>query len=220
MFFLLWWYLMDGAKLLFSRFNVIFKIPTMFNTQVFLTIDDVITNTDSFEETLQVLDNFNANATFFVISSLINKTNEHLLIQALKSGHHLANHGKNNRMHGLCSETELIKEILDCERLIEELYKKANVPLPITKYFRPGAGICTNAINNVCDSLDYTIVLGSVYPSDTKLPFPNLLSWYIKTKTVSGDIIILHNRSHCPSTLKKMLPYIMSKYKVTSLPNL
>ena len=87
-----------------------FKIPTILNTEVFLTIDDAITNTHSFEETLQILDQFNAKATFFVISSLVesNQINEHLLIKALKSGHHLANHGEINQMHALCSKYDFL----------------------------------------------------------------------------------------------------------------
>ncbi len=220
MLFLLWWYLMDGVKLLFSRFNIVYKIPTLFNTQVFLTIDDAITNTESFEEILQVLKEFNVKATFFVISSLVetNQENINLLIQALKSGHHIANHGETNCIHSLCSEKHFINEIVKCEKLIDKMYIEANINKPTIKYFRPGSGFCTNTIANVCNKLGYTIVLGSIYPSDTKLPFPNLLSWYIKTKIRPGDIIILHDRFHCPSTLKKMLPEIVRKYRIKCLP--
>ena len=120
----------------------------------------------------------------------------------------MANHGKTNRIHGLCTNVKLFFEINHCEQLIEHIYLESNCALPKIKYFRPGSMYITNDIYRVLKSLGYKIVLGSVYTSDTKLPFPNLLSWYIKLKTKSNDIIILHDRPHCPSTLKKIIPYL------------
>lgn len=221
--FLIWWYLMDLAKMIIKYPEIIWSNPDVasnnyYSNTIYLTIDDVA-NEDSFEEILDVLDEFNAKATFFVISSLVNKNNIHLLIRAVKSGHHLANHGKLNKMHGLYTDSQMLLEIIDCEKLLESIYSNANISMPRIKYFRPGHGYVSDTIKRICSSLGYKIVLGSIYPSDTKLPFPNLLAWYIKTKSRSNDIIILHDRKHNPSTLKKILPQLQKKYIITSLPN-
>lgn len=184
---------------------------------IYLTIDNVINN-DSFEEILDVLDEFNAKATFFVISSLVNEQNINLLARAVKSGHHLANHGQTNCRHFLSSYSKLYNEITDCEKLIEKIYLKNNVQIPIIKYFRPGYGYVSSDIDKICKSIKYKIVLGSIYPQDTKLPFPNLIYYYIKSKVKPNDIIILHDRKFTPSVLKKTLRYLKNNdWSVKSL---
>ncbi len=205
---------MDIAKILLKNLDIIWSIQEQYNNKIlhqriYLTIDDVI-NDESFEEILNVLDEYKVNATFFVISSLVNKNNIELLIRAVKSGNHLANHGKLNKFHGFYTDKQIYDEIIDCDKLLEQIYSSANVSLPRIKYFRPG--YVSNSINKICKQLNYKIVLGSIYPSDTKFPFPNLLSWYIKIKSKPNYIIILHDRKYLPSTLKKILPELSKKY--------
>lgn len=116
---------MDLAKLYFDLKNIIWLFNnnkpnnkkhnnnidiiseySTFAKNIYLTIDDII-NDDSFEEILDMLDEFNANATFFVISSNVSEQNKYLLSRAVKSGHHLANHGQTNCKHFLCSYSKL-----------------------------------------------------------------------------------------------------------------
>lgn len=164
------------------------------------------------------MDEFNAKATFFVISSYVNEQNKPLLSRAIKSGHHLANHGQTNSRHFLCSYSKLYNEIINCQKLIEEIYNCNKCPMPKIKYFRPGHGFVTNNIIRLCESNNYKIVLGSIYPQDTKLPFPNLIYNYIKLKIKPNDIIILHDRKFTPSVLKKTLKYLKkNNYNVKSL---
>jgi peptidoglycan/xylan/chitin deacetylase (PgdA/CDA1 family) len=212
---------MDLAKLIINYPEIIWSFSDncdFSSNKIYLTIDDVI-NEDSFEEILNILDEFNVKATFFVISSLINNNNIYLLSRAVKSGHHLANHGELNKIHGTYSYKQMLLEIVNCEKVLKQIYSNENIPMPKIKYFRPGCGYVSDNIRSICKSLDYKIVLGSIYPSDTKLPFPNLLAWYIKTKSKSNDIIILHDIKHNLSTLKKLLPQLKKKYIVTCLPN-
>lgn len=230
--FLLWWYLMDIAKWYFDirKFDIVWTLNNKNtnngntnNKNIYLTIDDVINN-NSFEEILDVLDEYNVKATFFVISSFVNENkelllkNKELLSRAVKSGHHLANHGKTNTAHFLCSNSKLCNEIFDCERLIKDIYNINNKPLPKIKYFRPGCGFVSQNITKICEFNKYKIVLGTVYPNDTKLPFPNLLYYYIKLKVKPNDIIILHDRKFTPSVLKKTLKYLKNNnYIIKSL---
>lgn len=213
---------MDLAKYYFNEKKIIWTFDNINNVlskdkNVYLTIDDVINN-DSFEEILDVLDEFNAKATFFVISSYVNEYNKNLLVKAIKSGHHLANHGKTNCAHYLCDDLQIHNEIMNCEKLIENIYYENNIELPKIKYYRPGHGYVSNNIIKICEINKYKIVLGSVYPSDTKLPFPNLLFFYLKNKIKPNDIIILHDRKWTPSILKKTLLYLKNNnYKIKSL---
>jgi len=214
---------MDLARWYFNikKYNIIWTYNSdeilQSEKSVYLTIDDVI-NDDSFEDILDVLDEFGCKATFFVISSQVNDHNIKLLSRAIRSGHHLANHGKTNCKHFLCSNNKFYNELLDCENLIKQIYDEDNIPLPKIKYFRPGNGYVTDSILNICELNNYKIVLGSIYPQDTKLPFPNLIYYYITKKIKPNDIIILHDRKFTPNVLRKTLSYLVnSNYKVKSL---
>jgi peptidoglycan/xylan/chitin deacetylase (PgdA/CDA1 family) len=190
-----YWYLMNIAEYLLSDYKVIFKSNC---DKVILTIDDVPydSNGEELEKILNVLKKYNNNATFFVISSQINEVNKHLLIRAIKEGHHLANHGKHNTMHAMCDLESLKKEIEHCDHALNILYAEANVELPKTKYFRPGVGYVTNLINDYCSVNNYKIVLGTIYPSDARIKWKWLNKKYIVNhlSKLSDDIIILHDR--------------------------
>ncbi len=79
--------------------------------------------------------------------------------------------------------------------------------LPKIKYFRHGNGFITDDIIRICKLNNYKIVLGSIYHQDTKLPFSNIIYYYIKLKVKPNDIIILHDIKFTPSVLKKTLKY-------------
>jgi peptidoglycan/xylan/chitin deacetylase (PgdA/CDA1 family) len=171
---------------------------------IILTIDDVPYETGEFEKILDVLNKYKCKATFFVISSLVNESNRHLLISAIKNGHHLANHGVHNTMHALYYYDSLYNENEPCQQLINNLYKEAGVEKPKVKYFRAGVGIVTNAINRYCKDNDYKIVLGTNYCSDPRISNVWLNEYYIKTHLKPNDIIILHDRKWTPELLERL----------------
>lgn len=210
---LLLWYLMDIAEWHLGNLDIIWRVSDIPGT-VYLTIDDAVYCNDSFKNILDTLGKYNVKATFFVISSYINESNEALLIDAISRGHHLANHGEYNTMHALCSAFSLETEILQCEDALKKLYKRARVQYPKIKYFRPGVGYTTKTIEYVCKKLDYKIVLGTVYPQDAKIPLPNMYAFIVNNKIKEHDVIILHDRYWTPTTLEKTLPYILEKYKI------
>jgi peptidoglycan/xylan/chitin deacetylase (PgdA/CDA1 family) len=171
----------------------------------------------SFEEILDILNKYNAKATFFVISSYITDTNRRLLVKAIEDGHHLANHGVKNKAHILYNAFELENEITECEQLLRQLYKEAHTEYPKIKYFRPGCGHTSTTTSYVCKKLGYKIVLGTVYPSDAHIPMPNLYAWIINNKVKNNDVIIIHDRWWTPSTLMKTLPYLTETYSIMAL---
>lgn len=211
------WYLMDAAQWCLSDLDIIWSHPEKEKNTVYLTIDDAIYSDESFEEILNVLNEYDVKATFFVIQSYVTDKNRYLLIKAIKDGHHLANHGAKNKPHVLYNAFELEDEITKCEQLLRQLYSVAHVEYPKTKYFRPGCGYTSTTTSYVCKKLGYKIVLGTVYPSDAFIPMPNVYAWFIKSKIQNNDIIIIHDRWWTPSTLMKMLPTLTNQYDVTHL---
>lgn len=204
------WYKMEIAEIIFSKYDVTFRLN---NKIPILTIDDAPYSSKfqnlSLEKILNVLNNYNAKATFFVISSYVDDTNKHLLINALKNGHHLANHGMTNIPHFFQTENEFKNEFLNCKFLIERLYKEANISLPKINYFRPASGIVNSIISKVTKEFNHKIVLGTIYSEDPHIPISYYNSWYIINKIRSkNDIIIMHDRSWTALALKNIFENI------------
>ncbi len=177
--------------------SIIFRNDKCISNSVALTIDDV--PTESFGQiltTLGMVRRSKYKATFFVISDYVNNhpVYRRQLIRAIRDGHELSNHGKTNTMHALLNHDQLENEIIDCDRLIEALYKEAGRDRPSIKFYRPGCGLVTPSMVKLCKKLNYYIALGSVYPQDPIVPFPIWNFCYIILKMMSGDIIILHDR--------------------------
>jgi len=192
------------AQYLFKTYDIIFS-----NTEnkIILTIDDIPYDDKNFEIILNILNKYNCKATFFVISSLVTNKNKNLLLNAIKSGHHLANHGIHNVMHARYNYSELEYEIETCQKKINELYIEANIKKPKIKYFRPGCGLVTNDMNKYCIDNNYKIVLGTNYCSDPHISNLWLNKFYIKQHLKDNDIIILHDRKWTP----KLLEYLFNK---------
>ena len=91
--FLIYWYKMKLAKYIYKKYDKI--VWNNNQNHVSLTIDDAPYTKESFQNILNILNKYNIKATFFIISSYVNNDNWQLLIDAVKNGHHLANHGKN-----------------------------------------------------------------------------------------------------------------------------
>lgn len=175
-----------------------------------LTFDDIPYDTETYNKIIGILDDFNMKATFFVISSQITLESKTILVDAVRNGHQIGNHGHTNYMHALLSKNDLLLELSSCHKLIEEIYTLANVQLPDTLFYRPGCGVFTNQVLEVmkrCDSR-YELVLGSVYPNDPIVRSSYINYYYLINHIEKGDIIILHDRKWTIPLLPDLLSWI------------
>ena len=147
-------------------------------------------------------------STLFVIAEDLSERNFDLLVDCVKTGHQLANHGITESTHAFKSKQEIQKEITDCDKAIADIYQKANVPIPKTKFYRPGGGLINFSTMSPDFIGDHLIALGSVYPHD---PF-STNDWVnfqlITAKLAPRDIVILHDRSWTPKLLERLLPFM------------
>lgn len=205
--------------------NIIIKlINKMYNNilthrndkKIYITIDDVPFGYTG--EIIQTLNKYNTTATLFVIKPKSNneKINQ-LLIDAVKSGHMLANHGTTNTMHLLKSTDILKKEIIECDKYIESIYEKANVSRPPKKFYRPGCGLFNQRLVDMCEELNHTLTIGSVYPHDPHITSPFINYHFITNKVQNGDIIIIHDRQPTIKLLEQLLPWINKRYQCDTL---
>lgn len=170
-----------------------------------LTFDDAPYG--AHEEIIKTLDMYNMKGTFFVISDYVNNENRQILVNAVKNGHLLANHGKTNFMHAVLPMNSLIKEIAVCDLLLSDIYDEAGVEMP-QMFYRPGSGLFTNSMLRYVESLNYKLALGSVYPNDPTMISSWLNYHYITNHLENGDVVILHDRNWTVPLLQKLLPYL------------
>jgi peptidoglycan/xylan/chitin deacetylase (PgdA/CDA1 family) len=193
-----------------------------YSKPISLTFDDVPYE-GGFENTnkiVKILDKYKMKGTFFVISDYV-KTQKHrnLLVQMVKSGHQLGNHGKTNSMHALLSREKLIVEMDTCDRLIREIYSEANRTwLLNTMVYRPGCGLFHKGMIELCKEKNYRLALGSVYPNDPIVQSSMINYYYLINHIEAGDIVILHDRAWTPDLLEKLMTYLVeNKFRSVTL---
>lgn len=189
------------------------------HNNIALTFDDVPYG--SCHEIVQLLDQYDMKGTLFVISNYINEGNKHILINAVKNGHQLANHGRTNSMHALLGILDLQTEIDICDKMIKDIYEEAGVKLPNKMFYRPGCGLFTQSMLTIVNGCNYNLALGSVYPNDPII-FCSLINYYYLINHIErGDIIILHDRKWTIGLLQKLLPWMTkNNYKSITLDSL
>ena len=153
-----------------------------------LTIDDTPDDNHIFPHTtlgiLDVLANYNAKATFFVITEKAQKFPA-LIESIVEQGHELGNHLTTDES-SLKLGDEFETEFVAADRFLSQF-------APV-HWLRPGHGFCNAEIIEIAKKYSYKIALGSVWSYDTnKIVSPQFSSWYIKRNIRSGSIIILHD---------------------------
>lgn len=186
--------------------SVLFRNKSSKN--IALTFDDVPYGYH--KKIAKILDKYDMKGTFFIISGQVNETNKTSLIELIKNGHELANHGSTDSMHILKNENDLKKEIDECNILIKNLYEEANIDVPNPIYYRPGCGYFgPKMIKMIDDNKINKIVLGSIYPHDPQIRSEEINFYYITNRIEVGDLIILHDRKWTSGLLKKLLPWLL-----------
>jgi peptidoglycan/xylan/chitin deacetylase (PgdA/CDA1 family) len=179
-----------------------------------LTFDDVPYGDHA--RIIKLLDKYSMKGTFFVISGDI-KTEEETgirsetygcLVDAVKKGHQLGNHGKTDSMHAIKSNESLEYEISHCDTLIKQIYKSAEINLPTNMVYRPGCGAFTTSMLRIANRLGYKLALGSVYPNDPIMISSLINYYYLINHIEKGDIVILHDRTWTVPLLEMLLPWL------------
>jgi peptidoglycan/xylan/chitin deacetylase (PgdA/CDA1 family) len=173
-----------------------------------LTFDDVPYG--SFEQILKELDKHQMKATFFIVSGDVDQITTNLLIEAVRNGHQLANHGETNSVHFFKSEKGLSNEISKCKNLIDNIYESAKVSIPENQFYRPGAGLFNGKMINFADKFGYKLALGSVYPNDPVIQSSTINYYYLINHICPGDIVIVHDRKWTPKMLIRLLNWMKS----------
>ena len=180
-----------------------------------LTIDDGV-DTIFTPQILEILDRYQAQATFFLISSTVPGT-ESLVSSIASSGHEIGNHLTEDRPSITLSPEEFESALVEADKVLSSFGE--------LRWLRPGGGWYNSTIVDIAHKHNYRVALGSIFPYDTHIPFSWFASWQILTNARPGSIIVLHDGGargeRTVSTLKRILPQLQRQgYRIVTLAEL
>lgn len=155
---------------------------------------------------LDVLQEHNAKATFFFISSHV-PGNEAIVKRVVNEGHEIGHHMKTERPSIKLSPEEFEACFDEAESVLSEY-----MPL---KWFRPGSGLYDDRMITYIESRGYRCVLGNLFPFDTNIESSSFANRFILRGAHDGAIIVLHDGGdrgrRCVETLKVIVPALQER---------
>ncbi|WP_407900461.1 chitin deacetylase family protein [Scytonema sp. NUACC26] len=182
---------------------------------VALTIDDgpdAITT----PKILEVLQSYEARATFFLISNRV-KDNESVVAEIVANKNELGNHLTEDKPSIKLSPQEFESDLLEANISLSRFAKPY--------WLRPASGLYNTTMVETAQKYGYHIVLGSLFPFDTHIHSSWFASKHILFNVRPGSIIVLHDGGsrgrRTALTLETILPELNRRgYRVVTLSEL
>lgn len=194
--------------------SVLYSIDTH-KPVVALTIDD---GPDSVEtpKILDVLSQYNAHATFFLISSRI-PGNEEIVQRMLAEGHEIANHLIYDEPSIRLDLDEFERQLLEADQILSQFGE--------IRWFRPGSGWYNDKMLEIIQKHGHQCALGSVYPFDPQIGSSWFIKKYVLWKVNPGEVIVLHDYgargARTAEALETILPELLERgFRVVTLTEL
>ena len=226
------WLLMRVTELIFCRQTVRFfacgplkyhrstlycfpirQYPTVRGT-VALTIDDGPCRfrdrrQSRMAHVLQLLQQYNAHATFMVIARFLTEDHEEDMIQLLQQGHELGNHGILDAALNKCSPAEVASAVDECSAKIRHLQQRAGVDND-TPWFRAPHGKYNRIMADCITARGMRNVMCDTYASDPVIQDGEWIGDELARKSTDGSIVLLHMpergfRAWCGVALQRTL---------------
>jgi peptidoglycan-N-acetylglucosamine deacetylase len=179
--------------------------------EIAITIDDG-PNPEVTPKVLDILDEFNAKASFFCIGRAI-ETYPDLACEILSRGHMIENHTYSHPHHfSLMGMGKLREEIMRAQTTIVQITGHS------PRYFRAPAGLRNPFLDPVLQSLDLKLVTWTHRGFDTVTTNPDSVLARLQTHLKPGHIILLHD-GHCALTVsgKPVILEVLPKFLKTLL---
>lgn len=168
---------------------------------VYLTFDDG-PDPDSTPRFLEVLDQVQCRATFFLTASKIEQ-NSKVVEEIIRENHATALHGCNHESMLFASREKVIEDL----RRSGEILSQVDSRRPT--FFRPPYGRIGPGILSACRELELRIVLWSISARDWKPGLERSAQNRIVNRAWWGDIILLHDSGPGAESTLKNLPGII-----------
>ena len=149
---------------------------------------------------LDVLDEYNAKATFFIGGSWADDHTE-TLREIVRRGHELGNHGYFHKDQDKLSYERNAEEIRLCGELVEKL---TGVKMNL---FAPPSGAYSENTVDAAESLGYKVILWSKDTIDWRDRDQSLIYRRATEDIAGGDLVLMHPTAETASALPSILSY-------------
>lgn len=222
----LWWLLLPilifKAKIIYSSATISsdFYLKSLNHgdrslKQIAITFDDG-PNAEYTNKIMDVLAEFNAKATFFVIGKNI-LGNESIVSELDKKGHTIGNHSYSHSFFiDFKSKNGFIEEINHTNSIVEKIIGKK------IKLFRPPYGVTTPAIASAVKKLNVNVIGWDVRSMDTTKDNETVVFRRVSEQIKPGSILLFHDTSDkTVSVLKQTLNFANHNgFKIVSIEEL
>lgn len=190
----------DNIKQISGKIDAIYKGPN--KKQIALTFDDYID--DEVLPLLDVLDDYNIKASFFIIGNTID-ANKDILLEIHKRGHLIANHTWDHLNNHSITEDEFRAQLIATQLAIQKC-------IGITPmYYRPPGGYYNTKMLEIAKEIGLTTVMWSLNSNDASFDSkPAHITKTVLDNLTHGSIIVMHTKRK--STIEA-LPEIIKKAK-------
>jgi len=165
---------------------------------------------------LEILQKYNAKATFFCIGKNIEKHPE-ILRKTHEQGHLIGNHSYGHSpLIDFYNKTQFIEELEKTDGLIESIIGKK------PRFFRPPYGVTTPSMGRALKATQHQVIGWNMRSLDGKLKNEDLIFNRIKSMISPGGILLLHDTGvHSANVLERLLVTLRDDhYEVVSLETL
>ena len=162
---------------------------------------DCAWNDDDIDEILDILDNYECKATFFVLGDWAQKYSESL-IKISERGHEIGNHSYNHKDYTKLSSQQIKEDLDKCDEVVESITGRR------PRLVRAPSGGYNDTIIKACKSRGSIYIQWSVDSIDYGNVNPEDIYTRATRNVKNGDILLLHNGTEYTA---KVLPQILEQ---------
>lgn len=155
---------------------------------------------------LDILKEYQAPATFFMVGNNINKYPD-IAKKVVAEGHEVGNHTMDHRPLTDLTPPEVYHEIEDCYKTIR------TVTGVVPKYFRSPKGLTTPDVEAVTNTFEMSEILWTLTIENKKAPTPEAMVERVINKIEPGSIILLHDGRLDRTNTVKALPLLIKELR-------
>ena len=164
---------------------------------------NVYWGTEYIENILSILNKYDIKATFFIGGSWL-EDNYYMMFQIYSLGHEIGNHGYLHKNHNKMDYNLNLCEIKATHNLIKEYF---NIEMNL---FAPPSGEYNNATIEVCNDINYHLIMWSKDTIDWRDQDTNLIYNRATSSVSNGDLVLMHPTEATIKALPMIITYLIA----------
>jgi|GEM_PF-195041 len=177
---------------------------------------DAAWGADHTMELLQVLERYQAKATFFLVGFWVQHYPD-MVTEIYEQGHVVGNHSENHPKMSPLNTEQMRKELSDCQERLDALIGE-----PECKVFRPPFGDYNESVIETCEDAGYYVIQWDVDSLDWKELSAQEIQARVLERVKPGSIVLMHNNgAHTAEALPGILEALSGDgYQFVTVPEL